>query len=70
MNAERDIWDDFAAALDKDDREELLKPLTPLVPSVEIEEAMREQYEREQIESARSEAAYQANVKAYSHVAH
>ena len=51
MNAERDIWDDFAAALDREEREDLLKPLTPLVPSVEIEEAMREQYEREKEQS-------------------
>ncbi len=37
------------------------RPLTP-----EHLEAMREEYEREQIETARSEAAFEANSKEYS----
>ena len=47
MNAPRDPWTDFAEVF----AEELAAPM-----NADALEAMREQYEREQIETARSEA--------------
>ena len=53
----RDAWDDFAEVF----AEELAAPLTPAQM-----DAMADEYQRDAIASAQSEAAFAANVKEFS----
>ena len=59
MSAQRDAWEDFAAVFS----EELAAAVTW---TPEAMEAAREEYEREQIASAQSEAAFEAARKEYA----
>lgn len=58
MNAPREPWADFCAEFAEDIA---AVPLTP----AELQK-LADEYQREQIEIAQSEAAYAANVKEYS----